>query len=134
MQKKFIEGGKFGEYLIEHTVRGDSGDGIPNMFSKDDVFVNDEDRQTPVTAKKLARFFELGRDACENDDQRRGWDRNQMLVDFYQSQIDKLTSPSILQQPAGKFTFKNIFDISNPIICILYIVCDFIRRFYRHRR
>jgi hypothetical protein len=56
---------------------------------------------------------------------------NQMLVDFYQSQIDKLTSPSIFQQPAGKFTLKNIFDISNPIICILYIICDFIRRFYR---
>jgi hypothetical protein len=43
---------------------------------------------------------------------------NQEQVNFYRSQIDKLTSPSILQQPAGKFSFKNIFDISNPIICI----------------
>jgi hypothetical protein len=82
MQKKFIEGGKLGEYLIEHTVRGDGGDGIPNIFSKDDVFMNDADRQTAVTAKKLARFMELGKDACENDEQRRNWDRNQKLVDF----------------------------------------------------
>ena len=82
MQKKFVEGGKPGEYLIEHIVRGDSGDGIPNLFSKDDVFVNAEDRQTPVTAKKLARFMEGGFDACENDEERRNWQRNQLLVDF----------------------------------------------------
>jgi hypothetical protein len=82
MQKKFVEGGKLGEYLIEHIVRGDSGDGVPNVYSKDDVFMNPGERQTPVTAKKLARFMELGFDACENDEQRRNWQRNQSLVDF----------------------------------------------------
>jgi hypothetical protein len=102
MQKKFVEGGKLGEYLVEHIVRGDGGDGIPNMFSKDDVFINSEDRQTPVTAKKLARFIEVGKDACENDDQRRNWDRNQRLVDFEfipedvsQSIIDSYTSKKV---------------------------------------
>ncbi len=30
---------------------------------------------------------------------------------------------------AGKFTFKNIFDISNHILFIIYIICDFIHRF-----
>jgi len=114
MQKKFIEGGKFGEYLIEHTVRGDSGDGIPNMFSKDDVFVNDEDRQTPVTAKKLARFFELGRDACENDDQRRGWDRNQMLVDF--EYIPEDVSKSIIDTYTSKKVNGDKMSIMNYLI------------------
>ena len=88
MQKKFIDGGKPGEYLIEHIVRGDSGDGIPNMYSKDDVFMIEGERQTPVTAKKLARFIELGFGACENDEQRRNWNRNQVLVDFDYIPVD----------------------------------------------
>ena len=82
MQKKFVESGKIGEYLIEHIVRGDSGDGIPNIFSNDDVFVNSEDRHTAVTAKKLAKFLDKKFDACENDVERRNWDRNRLLVDF----------------------------------------------------
>lgn len=82
MQKKFVESPKGDEYLIEHIVRGDSGDGVPNIFSKDDVFVTDGERQQAVTAKKLAKFQENRKDACENDEQKRNWDRNQKLVDF----------------------------------------------------
>jgi hypothetical protein len=82
MQKKFVESPKGNEYLIEHIVRGDSGDGIPNIYSKDDVFMNDGDRQTPVTAKKLARYLTEGIDACDNDEVKRNWHRNQLLVDF----------------------------------------------------
>ena len=82
MQKKFVESPKGDEYLIEHIVRGDSGDGIPNIFSKDDVFMVEGDRQQAVTAKKLAKFQELRIDACENEEQKRNWQRNQLLVDF----------------------------------------------------
>lgn len=81
-QKKFVECGKPGEYLIEHIVRGDRGDDIPNLFSKDNVFINEQDRQTSVTAKKLARFMAGGFAACKNDDERRNWQRNQLLIDF----------------------------------------------------
>ena len=82
MQKKFVESPKGNEYLIEHIVKGDSGDGIPNIYSKDDVFMNEGDRQTPVTAKKLAKYLELGIDACDNEEVKRNWHRNQLLVDF----------------------------------------------------
>jgi len=114
MQKKFVEGGKLGEYLIEHIVRGDGGDGIPNMFSKDDVFINSEDRQTPVTAKKLARFIEIGRDACENDDQRRNWDRNQKLVDF--EFIPEDVSKSIIDTYITKKVNGDKMSIMNYLI------------------
>ena len=67
--------------LIEHIVKGDSGDGIPNILSKDDVFVKGE-RQTPVSAKRLAEFVENGFTACRTDEERRNWQRNQTLVDF----------------------------------------------------
>ena len=44
-------------YLYEHVIRGDSGDGIPNIMSRDDVFVNGL-RQKPLTKKKVAAMIE----------------------------------------------------------------------------
>jgi hypothetical protein len=35
------------------------------------------------------------------------------------------------QHPAGKLTFKILFHINNQVLCIIYIICDFLRRFYR---
>ena len=41
MQKKFVTASKqeIIDFTIEHIVKGDTGDGIPNILSKDDVFV-----------------------------------------------------------------------------------------------
>ena len=114
MQKKFVDGGKIGEYLVEHIVRGDGGDGIPNMFSKDDVFVNSDDRQTAVTAKKLAKFMDIGKDACENDEQRRNWDRNQRLVDF--EFIPEDISKSVIDTYENKKVLGDKMSIMNYLI------------------
>jgi 5'-3' exonuclease len=83
MQKKFIQATKqeIIDFTVEHIVKGDTGDGIPNILSKDDVFVSGE-RQKPVSAKRLAEFIEKGIDACRSDDERRNWSRNAMLVAF----------------------------------------------------
>ena len=68
-------------WLIEHIVKGDSGDGIPNIMSKDDVFMIGE-RQKNVSSKRLEEFIEKGFEACRTDDERRNWQRNIGLVDF----------------------------------------------------
>ena len=83
MQKKFVTASKqeIIDFTIEHIVKGDTGDGIPNILSKDDVFVIGE-RQKPVSAKRLAEFIEKGKDACRNDEEIRNWDRNARLVAF----------------------------------------------------
>jgi hypothetical protein len=83
MQKKYITATQreIIEYKIEHIVKGDAGDGIPNIFSKDDVFMKGE-RQKPVSAKRLQEFFDNGFIACKNDEERRNWQRNTVLVDF----------------------------------------------------
>jgi hypothetical protein len=82
MQKKFVKANKkeLHEKIITHIVKA-SDDGIPNILSKDDVFVVGE-RQKPVSAKRLEEFLELGFSACKNDEERRNWHRNQTLVDF----------------------------------------------------
>jgi hypothetical protein len=83
MQKKYVTATKqeIIEYKIEHIVKGDTGDGVPNILSKDDVFMNGE-RQKPMSAKRLQEFFENGFIACKNDEERRNWHRNATLVDF----------------------------------------------------
>ena len=83
MQKKYVEASQkdIDEYIITHIVKGDSGDGVPNILSKDDVFVNQE-RQKPVMKKRLAEFLEHGIDACRNDEEKRNYQRNSMLVNF----------------------------------------------------
>ena len=68
-------------WLVEHIVKGDSGDGIPNILSKDDVFMLGE-RQKPVSSKRLQEFIDNGFTACKTDDERRNWQRNIGLVDF----------------------------------------------------
>ena len=69
------------ENYITHIVKGDSGDGIPNILSKDDCFVTGS-RQTPVSSKRLTDFLANGIDACRNDEEKRNWQRNQVLVNF----------------------------------------------------
>jgi hypothetical protein len=68
-------------WLIEHIVKGDAGDGIPNIFSPDDCLMTGE-RQSRVTAKRLEEFFEQGFAACRTDTERRNWQRNETLVSF----------------------------------------------------
>jgi len=83
MQKKYVTATQreIIEYKIEHIVKGDSGDGIPNILSKDDIFLVEE-RQKPVSAKRLQEFIDNGFTACRNDEERRNWQRNSTLVDF----------------------------------------------------
>jgi hypothetical protein len=68
-------------WMIEHIVKGDAGDGIPNILSADDVFMKGE-RQKPVSSKRLQEFVDNGFIACKNDDERRNWHRNTTLVSF----------------------------------------------------
>jgi hypothetical protein len=112
MQKKFITASKkeIMDFTIEHIVKGDTGDGIPNILSKDDVFVSG-DRQKPVSAKRLAEFFEKGIDACRNDEEKRNWARNAKLIAF--DNIPKDVQQSIVDtylssKPTGdKMTVMN---------------------------
>lgn len=82
MQKKQIKANakELHEKKITHIVKA-GDDGIPNILSKDDVFVVGE-RQKPVSAKRLQEFLEHGYDACKNDEERRNWHRNVKLIDF----------------------------------------------------
>jgi len=112
MQKKYVTATQreIIEYKIEHIVKGDAGDGVPNILSKDDVFMNG-DRQKPVSAKRLQEFFDNGFIACRNDEERRNWHRNSTLVDFHHIPEDvskTIIDSYISNKPTGdKMTVMN---------------------------
>jgi 5'-3' exonuclease len=67
--------------LKEKVIRGDSGDGIPNVFSSDDVFVMKK-RQSPVSTKKLEGWLEQDPKVCFTEEVYRNYIRNDMLINF----------------------------------------------------
>jgi 5'-3' exonuclease len=69
-------------YVKEHIIRGDSGDGVPNFLSADNVFAVGE-RQKSINSKKLTEWLKLPvEDFCNNETLLRNYKRNQMLVDL----------------------------------------------------
>lgn len=66
------------DFLLEKVIRGDSGDGVPNVLSKDDIFMV-EGRQKPVTAKVMERFKSQG---SLTEEEQRNFQRNRTLIDF----------------------------------------------------
>lgn len=69
------------EKMNEHIVRGDSGDGVPNILSADNCLI-DGLRQSPISKSRLDEFLKDGFDACKNETEKRNWQRNYTLVSF----------------------------------------------------
>ena len=58
IQKKWVEPEVQAVIDLETKIlKGDAGDGVPNVLSDDQTFVN-EDRQTPLTKKKIESLFQ----------------------------------------------------------------------------
>lgn len=83
MQKKAIVEKDPVRYLQEHILRGDSGDGVPNVLSPDDVFVSGG-RQKPLMEKRINEFIKdwdnLG--SKLDPETLRNFHRNQAMVDL----------------------------------------------------
>ena len=89
--KKMINNKDPKEYLVEHILRGDRSDGIPNILSHDDTFISAE-RQKPMrrvvienVREALERFepdkvYQLAK--CPKDTWIRNWQRNETLIDL----------------------------------------------------
>ena len=67
--------------LKQLIIRGDKGDGIPNIMSPDDVFVTGG-RQKPITNKKIINWLNQDpKDFC-SDEMYRNYVRNETLIDL----------------------------------------------------
>jgi len=94
MKQKMLNGIDPIMYLKEHIIRGDKGDGIPNILSDDDCIVSGV-RQKSISKKKIVNW--LDQDPHDfNDEMKRGWIRNKILIDF--DLIPKNIATAILKQ------------------------------------
>jgi len=83
IQKKFVTDKNPRTYLFNHIMRGDSGDGIPNVLSADDTFIS-ENSQTPLRQTRIDNWLENADNLREHmdDDVYRNYQRNKKLIDL----------------------------------------------------
>ena len=66
--------------LKQLIIRGDKGDGIPNILSSDDVFVAGG-RQKPITESKIIKWLNQDPKEFCNDEMFRNYSRNEIMID-----------------------------------------------------
>lgn len=79
-RKKWIKNSDPVRYLKEHILKGDSGDGVPNVLSDDDTFVTNK-RQKPMTAKRIEEFLKQDPNLYDGKIFK-NWQRNKELIDL----------------------------------------------------
>ena len=81
--KKFINGIDPNTYKIEHIFKGDRGDGIPNILSPDNTFVEGL-RQKPLGKNKIDSWKQVGTWPIDdwNEEIKRNYQTNCKLIDL----------------------------------------------------
>jgi len=110
-QKKLIVNDNPITYLWNHIFRGDSGDGIPNILSRDDTFVS-EGKQTPLRQTRIDDWIYNAERLREvmPEELYRNYQRNKKLIDL--TEIPEDVQKSIInkydsQKPAMKMKVLN---------------------------
>jgi hypothetical protein len=67
--------------LKQLIIRGDKGDGIPNILSADDCFVT-ATRQKPITEAKIIKWMNQQPAEFCNEEMLRNYNRNELLIDL----------------------------------------------------
>jgi len=79
--KKYVKSENPAVELKEKIIRGDKGDGIPNIFSPSDCFVRDL-RQKAITKGVIEKYLNEDVDKWESEEARVGFSRNATLIDL----------------------------------------------------
>lgn len=70
------------DYLIEHILRGDGSDGVPNVLSRDDSIVL-KIRQSPMTQKRVTSLMQQAKNkSFDSENIKRNYIRNEMMIDL----------------------------------------------------
>lgn len=93
VRKRWIRNDNPEQYLQEHVLKGDAGDGVPNILSPDNCLAVGE-RQKPMTKKRIFQFSE-GPQSMDEETLRR-YHRNKMMIDL--SQIPQEYQDQIMEE------------------------------------
>lgn len=81
------------QFLFEHIIKGDKGDGVPNVLTQDDAIVNSL-RQKPIQTKKMETWFTDPSTRPTDVVFVKNFDRNERLIDL--TKIPKEIEESII--------------------------------------
>mgnify|MGYP003109092890 FL=1 len=82
IKNKFVECvGDPKDILFEHIIKGDKGDGVPNVLTEDDAIVEGR-RQKPIHSKKLEMWKKDHTQMPQDSSFVTNYERNQTLVDL----------------------------------------------------
>ena len=110
-QKKYVTSDDPILHLKEKIIRGDKGDGIPNIYSPSNCFAADL-RQKPISAKKVQQLIETDISNWNESLAVEGFSRNQMLIDltFIPTEIsERIVDKYEEYKPAPKMKMMNYF-------------------------
>ena len=112
--------------LKQLIIRGDKGDGIPNILSADDVFVSGG-RQKPITEVKIINWMNQEAKEFCNEEMLRNFSRNETLIDL--SKIPERLATEILHtyetaKGHSKQDFMN-YMIANRLKNLIEVLDDF---------
>ena len=108
-------------------IRGDKGDGIPNILSPDNVFT-DGGRQKPITEVKIINWLNQNpEEFCTTDEMLRNYNRNLMLIDL--TYVPKTLQESIIHtyettEAKTKQVFMN-YMIANRLKNLIEVIDEF---------
>jgi 5'-3' exonuclease len=80
VRKKWISHNDPKKFLFEQILKGDTGDGVPNVLSPDAVFVSNG-RQRPLTQKKIDKIYSDG-GVMLDPQADRNFMRNKQMIDL----------------------------------------------------
>ena len=124
--KKFIKEPLPAVQLKQMIIRGDKGDGIPNIMSPDTVFT-EGGRQKPITEAKIINWLNQEPTEFCNEDMLRNYKRNELLIDL--TQIPVSLQQTIVTTYEGttaktKQVFMN-YMIANRLKNLLEVIDEF---------
>lgn len=83
---KYVKNKEVDKFMFTHIIRGDTGDGVPNILSDDDTFIDDTKRQKPIRTTSIDKWYDLYKQDKSKFieslplNQQRNWFRNYTMV------------------------------------------------------
>lgn len=122
-RKRWITHSSPEKYLYEHIIKGDAGDGVPNILSPDNCLVIGQ-RQRPITKKRLEEWQDIN---TMDEEVKRNYMRNKALIDL--EQIPERITSQILEawnaeENRNRSQLLNYF-IKNKLKHLMESISDF---------